>query len=45
MMSDKKTIAELKEASKKPFLLLRGKRQHGKDEAEAEGMYRGVGGA
>lgn len=28
MMSDKKTLRELKEASKKPFLLLRGKRQH-----------------
>lgn len=43
MMSDKKTVKELKEASKKPFPLLRGERQHGEDKAEAEGMHWAVG--
>lgn len=37
MMSDKKTVPELKEASMKPFLLLRGKRQQTKDKAGSRG--------
>lgn len=37
MMSDKKTVEELKEPSKKPFLLLRGERQHRKDKAGSRG--------
>lgn len=41
MMSDKKIVEELKEASMKPFLLLRGKRQHRKDKAGSRNALRG----